>query len=58
MRRIRREKGLSIEALAIDVGLSYSYMGQLQRGDRNPTLKVVERIAKALGVKAVELFRE
>ncbi|MBB1180385.1 XRE family transcriptional regulator [Pseudomonas sp. FW305-3-2-15-E-TSA4] len=58
VRRIRREKGLSIEALAIDVGLSYSYMGQLQRGDRNPTLKVVERIAKALGVKAVELFRE
>ena len=47
-----------IEGLATDVGLSYSYMGQLQRGERNPTLDVVERIAKALGVKAIELFRE
>lgn len=58
VRRIRLEKKLTIEGLATDVGLSYSYMGQLQRGERNPTLDVVERIAKALGVKAVELFRE
>ena len=58
VRRIRLEKKLTIEGLATDVGLSYSYMGQLQRGERNPTLDVVERIAKALGVKAIELFRE
>ena len=58
VRRIRLEKKLTIEGLATDVGLSYSYMGQLQRGERNPTLVVVERIAKALGGKAIELFRE
>ena len=58
VRRIRLEKKLTIEGLATDVGLSYSYMGQLHRGERNPTLDVVERIAKALGVKAIELFRE
>lgn len=58
VRRIRLEKKLTIEGLATDVGLSYSYMGQFQRGERNPTLDVVERIAKALGVKAIELFRE
>ena len=58
VRRIRLEKKLTIEGLATDVELAYSYMGQLQRGERNPTLDVVERIAKALGVKAIELFRE
>ena len=46
------------QTLANEVSLSYSYVGEMQRGKRNPTLKVVERIAKALGVSAVELLRE
>lgn len=49
---------MTIEGLANEVSLSYSYVGEMQRGKRNPTLKVVERIAKALGVSAVELLRE
>lgn len=57
VRRIRLEKGVTIEALANDVGLSYSYVGELQRGKRNPTLKVVERIAKSLGVNPTELMK-
>ncbi|MBU1540453.1 MAG: helix-turn-helix domain-containing protein [Alphaproteobacteria bacterium] len=58
VRRVRAEKGMTIEGLANEVGLSYSYVGELQRGKRNPTLKVVERIAGALGVRAVDLLRE
>ncbi|MBI2260833.1 MAG: helix-turn-helix transcriptional regulator [Caulobacterales bacterium] len=58
VRRVRLEKGMTIEGLANEVSLSYSYVGEMQRGKRNPTLKVVERIAKALGVSAVELLRE
>lgn len=58
VRRIRLEKGLTIEGLANDVGLSYSYVGEMQRGKRNPTLKVVERVAKTLGVRPVDLLRD
>lgn len=58
VRRIRMEKGLTIESLATDVGLSYSYVGEMQRGKRNPTLKVVERIARALDVTPTELLKE
>lgn len=56
VRRIRLEKGLTIEGLANDVGLSYSYVGEMQRGKRNPTLKVVERVAKVLGVRPIDLL--
>lgn len=48
VRRARQAKGLTIEALADEAGLSYSYVGELERGRRNPTLAVVERLAVAL----------
>ena len=57
VRRTRNEKGVTLEVLAHDVGLSYSYVGEIERGKRNPTLAVVERIAKALEVEPTELLR-
>lgn len=56
VRRVRVSKGLTLEALAHEVGLSYSYIGEVERGRRNPTLRVVERIAGALDVKPLELL--
>lgn len=56
VRKERRAKGITLEALAYDVGLAYSYVGELERGRRNPTLKVVERIARALGRDPIELL--
>lgn len=56
VRRVRTRKGLSIEELAHDVGLSYSYVGELERGLRNPTLRVVERFADVLNVAAPDLL--
>lgn len=56
VRRIRRSRNLTIESLAHDAKLSYSYVGELERGSRNPTLMVVSQIAKALGVEPDELF--
>lgn len=47
---------MTLEALAHDVGLAYSYVGELERGRRNPTLKVVERIAIALDKSPIELL--
>ncbi|MGH7027478.1 helix-turn-helix domain-containing protein [Brevundimonas sp.] len=45
-----------MEALAHDVGLAYSYIGELERGCRNPTLKVVERVARALDRGPIDLL--
>lgn len=57
VRRLRGVRGLTIEALAHEVGLAYTYVGQLERGRRNPTLQVVERFATVLGVEPLDLLR-
>jgi transcriptional regulator with XRE-family HTH domain len=56
VRRVRQEKGMTLEALAHEVGLAYTYVGQIERGQRNPTLDVVERIAKVLGAEPLVLL--
>ncbi|MBK1974293.1 helix-turn-helix transcriptional regulator [Brevundimonas sp. 2P06AA] len=56
VRRIRREREMTLETLAHEVGLAYSYLGQLERGQRNPTLGVIERIAEVLNVDPLDLL--
>jgi transcriptional regulator with XRE-family HTH domain len=56
VRRVRKERGLSQEVLADEVGLAVTYVGQIERGQRNPTLDVVERFAEVLGVPALNLL--
>ena len=58
VRRFRKERGMSQEALADEVKLAVTYVGQIERGKRNPTLKVVESFAKALGVKPLDLLQK
>jgi transcriptional regulator with XRE-family HTH domain len=57
VRRLRRDSGLSQEALADEVDLAVTYVGQIERGQRNPTLDVVERFAKVLRVKPLDLLQ-
>lgn len=57
VRRYRKERGLSQEALADAVDIAVTYVGQIERGLRNPTLAVVERFAKALNVKPLDLLQ-
>lgn len=57
VRRYRKERGLSQEELAEAVELAVTYVGQIERGVRNPTLKVVEDLARALGVKPLDLLQ-
>ncbi|WP_293682230.1 helix-turn-helix transcriptional regulator [uncultured Phenylobacterium sp.] len=56
VRRLRQDRGLSQEALADAVGLAVTYVGQIERGRRNPTLNVVERFAEALTVDPLDLL--
>ncbi|MEN5175918.1 helix-turn-helix domain-containing protein [Brevundimonas diminuta] len=50
VRRVRQTRDLTIEALADAASLSYSYVGELERGRRNPSLAVIEALAGALNV--------
>lgn len=51
LRRLRQRKGLSQERFGFESGLDRTYVSGIERGARNPTILVIERIAKALGVK-------
>ena len=51
MKRLRKERGWSQEALADAAGLDRTYISGIERVVRNPTVSVVDRIAKALECK-------
>jgi transcriptional regulator with XRE-family HTH domain len=58
VRRLRAQKGITSQMeLAFKVGLDRTYIGGIERGERNVALKNIERLAKALGVSIEELFR-
>ena len=56
VRELRKEKGLSQESLALVCGLDRTYIGGVERGERNISLINIYKIAEALGVDAKELF--
>lgn len=56
IREYREKRGLSQEAFADDVGVHRTYMGAIERGERNPTLKNLERIAAGLELKLSSLI--
>lgn len=58
LRRIRTERGWSQERFADVLGVHRTYMGGVERGERNLTLRSVERLAHALGVDPLTLLGE
>jgi transcriptional regulator with XRE-family HTH domain len=56
LRAYRRERGLSQERFAEVLGVHRTYIGGLERGERNLTLKSVERIAANLGMDPMALL--
>ena len=58
VRRLRKSVGLSQEQLAEQVGVDMRYLGGIERGQENPSLAVIGRIAEALGVPAPILLTE
>ena len=56
LQRLRREKGWSQEALAFESGLHRTYVSGIERGVRNPTVMIIEKLAKTLGVRPAELL--
>lgn len=58
LRRYREARGISQESFADVLAVHRTYMGGVERGERNLTLKSVERIAAIIGADPVELLRE
>jgi transcriptional regulator with XRE-family HTH domain len=58
VRAARQRAGLSQEALAHIAGLHRTYIGGVERGERNVGLLNVIQIAQALGVEAADLLRD
>ena len=58
VRRFRRLRGLSQEQLGHEADMKRSYVSDLERGTRNPSVRAVGRLAVALGVNPVDLLRE
>ena len=56
VRRLREAKGWSQEAFADEAGIHRTYVSDIERGARNPTIAVVQKLAKPLGVKAGSLL--
>jgi transcriptional regulator with XRE-family HTH domain len=56
LRNIRKQKGFSQEGLALACGLDRSYVGGVERGERNISLINIKKIADAIGVSARELL--
>lgn len=58
IRRRREARGLSQEALGELCGLHRTYVGSVERGERNLSLRNIHRIAAALGLAASELIQD
>lgn len=56
VRRLREAKGWSQEEYAERAGIHRTYVSDIERGARNPTIVVVERLAKPLGARPGDLL--
>ena len=54
----RQRKGLSQEELAVRAGVHRTYIGMIERAEKNITIVNIERIASALEMEICELFRQ
>lgn len=56
LRERREARGLSQEALALATNIHRNYIGGIERGERQPTVRVVAQLSDALGLSLQELF--
>nr|WP_084140304.1 helix-turn-helix transcriptional regulator [Brevundimonas nasdae] len=58
VRRLRKERGLSQEALAGEAGLAMRHLGRIERGEGNPTVAILGRMAEVLDVHPTAFYAE
>lgn len=57
IRYLRKQKGMSQLDLSLEAGVNKNYISDLERGSRNPSLLILERICKALDIDLSTLFK-
>jgi transcriptional regulator with XRE-family HTH domain len=57
VRDLRKRRGMSQEELALETGMKRSYISDMERGTRNPSVKALARLASALEVAPEVLLR-
>lgn len=58
VRRLRKAAGMTQEVLAHAAGLHWTYIGQIERGERNPTYRNLIRLAAGLGVEPAHVVQD
>lgn len=57
LKRLRSAKGWSQEQYAFEAGIHRTYVSDIERGARNPTIEILAKLAKPLGVEPADLIR-
>jgi transcriptional regulator with XRE-family HTH domain len=57
VRQLRLERGLNLQELAKAAGLHWTYLSGIERGRRNPSMRVLVAIAGSFGLSTAELVR-
>jgi transcriptional regulator with XRE-family HTH domain len=57
IRVLRKQQGLSQQELAVNINMDLTSVNEIENGRRNPSLKTIEKIARALKVPVFELFK-
>ena len=57
IRYLREQKKMTLEDLSFEAGINKNYLSDLERGNRNPTVKVLTKIADALEISLEILFK-
>lgn len=57
VRKLRKQRGLTQEKLAELTRIDYSYLNLIENGKRNPSLKVIAKLARVLDVRLDDLVR-
>jgi transcriptional regulator with XRE-family HTH domain len=58
LKRLRLEKRISQESLALSANLDRTYIPSIEKGERNVSITVVEKLANALNVNISEFFKD
>lgn len=58
LKELRLEKGLSQESLANQSDIDRTYISDIEKGERNISLKIIERLAQTLQISLSELFNK
>ena len=57
LRVLRKQKGLSQEELAFQAGINRNYVGQIEREEKSPTVDLLEKLSRSLGIDASQFFK-